>query len=151
MNSYESMQLLALIKLAYPNSYRDLDKKGAAATANMWERSFAEVPYSLMEQAFDTLRMKLKFPPTVAEMAEQLRAMHYEACEIAQIHRTLGNRETERRFIAVAKATEGYKDWPKIDSFGHGNYAMIGGDQTGTSGNWLDRADRVPFLDAGGV
>lgn len=150
MDTQEATKLLALIKLAYPSAYKGVDKPSALATVNMWAMSFREVPYPVMEQAFDGLRMVLKFPPTVAEMAEQLRKMHYEADQIAQMQRFIGNPEKERTYRAIAAATAEFKDWPKMSAFCHTISALTGGDyDAGTSGDRLDRANRLPQLDAG--
>ena len=40
MNKQEATQLLALIKVAYPTAYRDLDAATKKATVNMWAMSF---------------------------------------------------------------------------------------------------------------
>lgn len=150
MNNFEAMQLLAMIKLAYPSSYKDLDAKGAKATANMWENSFRDVPYQIMEQAFNSLRMKLKFPPTVAEMAEEIRLLYYEAASQGDIMRQLGNQEAAERYYALSDSISRFKNWPNIEH-GYGIQTLIGGEiNAGTSGNRLDRAYRLPQLDAGG-
>ena len=149
MNNFEAMQLLALIKLAYPNSYKDLDAKGAKATANMWEKSFPDVPYQVMEQAFNSLRMRLKFPPTVADMSEEIRLIHYKAAQMGDIHRQLGNDEEARRYYALSDSISRFKNWPNMDP-DYGAQMLIGGDiDAGTSRNRLDRAYRLPQLDAG--
>lgn len=79
MTREESIKLLALIKVAYPSSYKDMDKTSAEATVNMWCTSFPDVPYSIMELAFNNFRMESKFPPTVADMCEELRNIYWVA------------------------------------------------------------------------
>lgn len=149
MDNYEAMQLLAMIKLAYPSSYKDLDAKGAKATANMWENSFRDVPYQIMEQAFNSLRMKLKFPPTVAEMAEEIRVLHYEAARQGDLMRQIGNQEAARRYYALSDSISRFKNWPNMEP-SYGAATLIGGEtNVGTSGNRLDRENRLPQLDAG--
>ena len=51
MNKTEATKLLALIKIAYPTAYRDMDDASKVATVNMWQMSFPDVPYPIMEQA----------------------------------------------------------------------------------------------------
>jgi hypothetical protein len=72
MNRTEAIKLLALIKVAYPTAYRDADKETQLATVAMWQRTFPDVPYVIMEMAFDHFRRVSKFPPTVAEMYAEL-------------------------------------------------------------------------------
>lgn len=149
MDKYEATCLLALVKLAYPNSYRDLDKRGVDATANMWSMSFPDVPYPIMEQAFNSLRMKLKFPPTVAEMAEEISHLYYETAQMGDVQRQIGNHEAARRYYALSDSISRFKNWPCIET-PNGAIMLIGGDSyVGTSGNRLDRAHGLPQLDAG--
>jgi TRAP-type mannitol/chloroaromatic compound transport system substrate-binding protein len=81
MTLEESIKLLALIKLAYPNSYKDIDKDTQLATVKMWHRAFDSVPFAIMELALDHFVKVSKFPPTIAEMCEELKSIHSEAWE----------------------------------------------------------------------
>lgn len=110
MNKAEATKLLALIKIAYPTAYRDMDDISKKATVNMWQVSFPDVPYALMESAFNHFRMVSKFPPTVAEMVEELRKVYYQAQEGALVNKGLGNEEMVLRFREVMAYTSRYKD-----------------------------------------
>ena len=110
MNKQEAAKLLSLIKLSYPASYRDLDKASANATVNMWQLSFPDVPYAIMEQAFNRFRMVSKFPPTVADMVEELRHLNYQALEGESIQALLKNQDGVRLFRAVMHYTARYID-----------------------------------------
>ena len=81
MTREESIKLLALIKVAYPTAYKDMDNASKQATVNMWQTTFPDVPYQIMEMAFNRFRMASKFPPTVAEMCEELTHLHWKAIE----------------------------------------------------------------------
>ena len=143
MNRQEAIQLLALIKVAYPMAYKDMDNASKQATVNMWAGSFPDVPYPIMEQAFNHFRMKSKFPPTVAEMVEELRGIYYKATECAMTHKALGNEEEVERFRAIMACTLAYKDnnylglhlssVPVQAIGGGGSYVGIG-----TSGDRMD-------------
>lgn len=153
MNKQESAKLLSLIKLSYPTAYRDIDKETANATVHMWAMSFPDVPYPIMEQAFNHFRMVSKFPPTVAEMVEELKQINFHATECALIHRTMENEEEVRRYRAIMDCTARFKDTSTI---GYGNMPnlLTGGERNeryglGTPGDRLDRADRLSLLDAG--
>ena len=110
MNKQEAIKLLALIKVAYPTAYRDMDQASKQATVNMWAGSFPDVPYPIMEQAFNHFRMVSKFPPTVAEMVEELKHIHYQALEGAMIYKNLGNAEEVELYRAIMACTSRYKD-----------------------------------------
>lgn len=158
MNKQEATQLLALIKVAYPTAYRDMGVATKKATVNMWAGSFPDVPYPIMEQAFNHYRMISKFPPTVAEMVAELRTIHLQAIERAMVCKSLGDYETAERYWSIMDCTARYKNDDylgglQIDSLPAG---ITGGDyygqrlqQLGTSGDRMDREDRLPFLDAG--
>ena len=142
MNRQEAIQLLALIKVAYPMAYKDMDNASKQATVNMWAGSFPDVPYPIMEQAFNHFRMKSKFPPTVAEMVEELRGIYYKATEMAMTHKSLGNEEEVERFRAIMACTLPYKDnnylglhlsSVPVQAIGGATYVGIG-----TSGSNLD-------------
>jgi len=79
MTRAEAIKLLALIKVAYPTSYKDMDEGSLNATVAMWESTFPHTPYAIMEMAFERYRRRFKFPPTVAEMVDELRHIHYKA------------------------------------------------------------------------
>lgn len=152
MNKTEATKLLALIKIAYPTAYRDMDDASKKATVNMWQMSFPDVPYPIMEQAFNHFRMVNKFPPTVAEMVEELKAIHFQATECALIHKGLGNEEGVRQYRAIMQYTARYKDDSHLGGLNiDGLQGLIGGDyDAGASRSKLGVEDRLPLLDAGG-
>lgn len=81
MTLEESIKLLALIKLAYPNSYKDIDKDTQLATVNMWQRAFNTTPLAVMELALDHFVKASKFPPTIADMCDELNSIYFEALQ----------------------------------------------------------------------
>ena len=152
MNKKEAAKLLDLIKLSYPHVYRDMDDVWKVATVNMWASTFPEVPYQIMEQAFNHYRMVNKFPPTVAEMVEELRHIHYQATELALVNKSFGNEAEVRQFQAIMEVTSRYKD---LDSFWGRlqNCNLLGGvtdvQRLGASGDRMGNENRLPFLEAG--
>ena len=132
MNKQEAVKLLALIKVAYPTAYRDMDDASKKATVNMWQMSFPDVPYGIMEQAFNHFRMVSKFPPTVAEMVEELKRIHFEATEGAFIHKVLEDWETVDKYRLVMGYTARYKDDRNIGGLNIGSLQkMLGGETNG--------------------
>lgn len=152
MNKQEAIKLLALIKVAYPTAYRDMDQASKQATVNMWAGSFPDVPYPIMEQAFNHFRMVSKYPPTVAEMVEELKKVHYQALEGAMIHKNLGNEEEVRNFRAIMACTSRYKDNSNLGlQLSSLPNLLTGGEsdvqRLGTPGDYQSIADRLPLLD----
>lgn len=152
MNKKEAAQLLTLVKLSYPASYRDMDDEWMKATINMWAMSFQDVPYSIMEQGFNHYRMNHKFPPTVAEMVEELRYIHNLAWQCVDIQRLLGNGPAVEHYKAIMAVTDRYRKYDVgAPNLGGLQGLLIGGgyDAAGASGDRMDREDRISLLDAG--
>lgn len=155
MNKTEATKLLALIKIAYPTAYRDMDDASKVATVNMWQMSFPDVPYPIMEQAFNHFRMTSKFPPTVAEMVLELRHIYNQAVEGALIHKSMDHEEGVRQFRAIMQYTSRYKDDTHLGGLsinslqGMLNGGFDHGQRLGTSRDNMDRADRLSLVDAG--
>ena len=110
MDRIEAAKLLELIVLSYPNAYRGMEDKWKVATINMWHMSFPDVPYPIIEQAFNHFRMVSKYPPTVAEMVEELRNIHNQAIENALVCKAVGDNDRAQRFMAVMECTKRYKN-----------------------------------------
>ena len=124
MTKKEAAMLLELIKLSYPHAYRDMEDNWKVATINMWASSFADCPYGIIEQAFNHYRMTHKFPPTVAEMVEELQHIHYEATELAMIHKTMGDLAKVEQYRLVMGYTSRYT---KTDNLGGLNIDSLQG------------------------
>lgn len=129
MNKKEALQFLAIVKLSYPTAYRDTDDDTVMATANMWQRTFADVPYPIMEQAFNHFRMVSKFPPTVAEMVQELKGIYLEATECALLNKSLGNEEMVNRYREVMAYTERYKDDSRLGGLNINTLPSLGGNE----------------------
>ena len=155
MNKQEAIKLLALIKVAYPTAYKDMDQASKQATVTMWQMSFPDVPYPIMEQALNHFRMVSKFPPTVAEMVEELRLIYNQAVEYALINKGIGDEEAVRQYRLIMGYTERYKDNAHLGCLNIGKLQGLlngGGDyagNAGTPGDRLDRADRLSVMAPG--
>lgn len=150
MTKQEAAKLLSLVKLSYPASYRDIDEATANATVTMWAMTFRQVPYALMERAFDRHRMVSKFPPTVAEMARELKKIYFRAEEAALLHKSLGNEQMVRKLLQVMACTQQFQRDEPLPMPGK-ELADGKMGSSGASGDRLGLADRLPQLDAGGM
>ena len=109
MTREESIKLLALIKVAYPTAYKDMDDATKRATVAMWHSTFQNVPYPIMEMAFEAFRRKSKYPPTVAEMFDEIKGLYYQSFEDLFKAKLAGNDEAIKRCQWVMKATSPYR------------------------------------------
>jgi len=100
MNKTEAAKLLAMIMVAYPSTYKDKDDKFQKATVNMWQTTFPNIPFEIMSMAFDRFRRVSKFAPTVADMYEELKGLHYRALEEVMTSDNPQTKETAKRIMS---------------------------------------------------
>lgn len=86
MTRQEALKILAVLRVAYPNSYRGLDEDMASAMAGLWTSQFANMPYSVVSLAVERLISKSTFPPTIAEVNDELRSLWAEATTLLSMH-----------------------------------------------------------------
>ena len=153
MTKREAAKLLELIQLSYPNSYKDTDDDWKLATINMWYMSFSDVPYPIMEQAFNHFRMVSKFPPTVAEMVQELKRIYQEATTCALIHKSIGDEDMASRYREVMECTKRYRNESELGGLNIQALPRLGGGRgeavAGSSRNRMCNEDGLPLLDAG--
>lgn len=69
MDKQETMVILAAIKAAYPNAFKDID---AETTVNVWHRQLSDLNTRLVAAAVDALINTNKFPPAISEIRERV-------------------------------------------------------------------------------
>lgn len=105
MTIKEADQFLALVSLAYPSAYKNMGAEIAQATTNMWQNTFREIPYIVMELALERYRRKSKFAPSVAEIIEELKSMYYIAYVDASAAKVSGDEELLRKSLWLMEHT----------------------------------------------
>lgn len=77
MNRKEVMQILSVLKAAYPHSFKDMTKLDGEALVNLWARQFAEEDPAAVSAAVNALisTRTTGFSPTVGEIKEQLHRL----------------------------------------------------------------------------
>lgn len=110
MNREETIKFLALVKVAYPTAFKDMDNMSKQATVNMWQSTFSSAPYPIVEMAFNGFRLTSKYPPTVAEMVLELKHLHWKAVEDSIRAISFGRQEDVLACEWVMKHTEAYKN-----------------------------------------
>jgi hypothetical protein len=126
MNNTEAMKFLAVIKVAYPNAYKDLDDVSAEATVKMWQQSFPETPFGIVSMAFDNFRRKSKFAPTVAEINEELSNLYYKALEEANMHKFMANNDGLTKCRYIMQCTADFRKNETRINYGEVTPKMIG-------------------------
>lgn len=72
MTLEETKQLLTILKLSYPNNYKDMSKDQAINTVKLYYDFFGEHPTPLVVQALKNYIKSNKYPPTIAGLQEQV-------------------------------------------------------------------------------
>lgn len=77
MTETETLEILAVLKAAFPHSFKGLTKRDAKAMVRLWLRMFAADEYGAVNAAVEALisTRTTGFSPTVGEVKERLRAM----------------------------------------------------------------------------
>lgn len=86
MTKTETAQILAILKAAYPNSYKNLTTEDVKATVNVWAAQFANMPVAVVMVAVNKLISTNVFPPTITEVKERIRSLYWEAWEMLNLH-----------------------------------------------------------------
>lgn len=79
MTQKEATQILAILKAAYPNSYKGMSKEEAIGTVNVWATQFIDIPVSVVMIAVNKLISTNTFPPSINEVKEKIRGLYFEA------------------------------------------------------------------------
>ena len=133
MTKKEAVQILAILKAAYPNSYRGMSKEEATGTVNIWLMQFADMPADIVLMALNKLVASSKFPPTIAEVKDKLSNLHWEAYEFKRLQESIG-REAPPQILRVYEKTQGYRygkgKEPELAQMITGAHLMLGTTET---------------------
>lgn len=74
MTLNEIAMLLGVIRVAYPNSFRDMQESDRKALMKLWERQFAEYDYKIVETAIDSIISvdTSGFMPSIGRIKEEI-------------------------------------------------------------------------------
>lgn len=75
MTKQEITAILKIIKVSYPNFYKDLKKDDADELLNVWSTMFANDDPMIVTEAVKALIATLKFPPTIADVKEKIKLL----------------------------------------------------------------------------
>lgn len=82
MTKKEAAQILAILKAAYPNSYKNMTVEEANGTATVWSIQFAKFPVKLVYIAVNKWISTNQFPPSISEVKKQISFLYWEAWHI---------------------------------------------------------------------
>lgn len=77
MDRSETIKIMAVLKAAYPNYYRGMDRNELDGVVNLWQSMFDEEPYPLVGAAVKAhISTDTKgFPPVIGQIKEAVRKL----------------------------------------------------------------------------
>ena len=110
MTKKEALQILAVLKAAYPASYNGLTPEEASGTVAVWAMQFANLPVEIVMMAIHKLIATNKFPPTVSEVKDKIKSIHWEAYDIAcgSLNQSMPE-QVRQNYRRIYEATMDYK------------------------------------------
>lgn len=133
MTQTETAKILAVLTAAYPNTYKSMTPKEAAAAVLVWAGQFADIEYDIVFMAVQKAISTSKFPPTVSDVREKIRELHWEAYDAVQEGLRMGcSAEQLAEYQRIYDHTESYrynKSGPELrDMLPYTNKALAAGD-----------------------
>lgn len=127
MTKTETAQILAILKAAYPNSYKNLTAEDAAATVNVWTAQFANMPVSVVIVAVNKLISTNTFPPSIKEVKERMRGLYWEAWEMIDRHNRGFKRIDEKTLATVKEILKVVEPMRTAERVEPSIYELLGG------------------------
>lgn len=110
MTKKEALQILAVLKAAYPSSYNGMTKEEATGTVSVWCMQFADIPADIVMMAIHKLISTNKFPPSIAEVKNKLESIHWEAYEaITFSQKEFLPEDQRKKYEQIYEVTKPYK------------------------------------------
>ena len=81
MTREETIKILAILKAAYPNSYKNMTKEEANGTVAIWSMQFTNIPADVVMVAINKLISASPFPPAISEVKDKIRGLYWESWE----------------------------------------------------------------------
>lgn len=125
MTREETTKILAILKAAYPNSYKNMSQKEALGTVAVWHMQFADLPPDIVMMAVQKCISTSTFTPSISEVKKKISSICWEAYDL--MTDTALPEQTIQKAKRVYEKTRNYKyDTPQEPSL----YQMISDTET---------------------
>lgn len=117
MTKKDALQILAVLKAAYPSSYNGLTKEEATGIVAVWCMQFTGVPTNVVMMAVHKLISTCKFPPSISEIKDKIRTIHWEAYDalLEHSHNPFLSEKAEMQYRQIYETTRDYKNVQDIE------------------------------------
>ena len=111
MNKKEATQVLAILKAAYPNSYKNITADEVQGIVSVWSIQFADMSADIVLMALNKAISTCKYPPSVAEVKEKISSIHWEAYEMMGLYYNYKSLSDEKfaYYKRIYEETQSYK------------------------------------------
>ena len=75
MTREETIGILSILKASYPNFYKELTKKDAETTINLYTEMFSNTEANLVATAIKELIQHQSYPPTIADIKNKINEL----------------------------------------------------------------------------
>jgi hypothetical protein len=106
MNKEETTFVLAIIKAAYPNSFKNMTDADARATVNVWQMNFSDVPADIVLIAVYKTISVSEFPPTVAAIRNKFRSIYIESN--IELNNSCGGTQAAAKYGRICRILQPY-------------------------------------------
>lgn len=134
MTREDAIKILAILKAAYPNSYRNMTKDEANGTVMVWQTQFANIPPEMVMVAVNKLISTSPFPPAICEVKDRIRSLYWELWEVLDQHRQYKNLSPnqEALYLKMFAICESMRNKEKqepslVEITSGGNNMLLGG------------------------
>lgn len=110
MTREESTMILGILKTAYPNFYKTMTKEEAYGTIELWADMFVNEDAKIVTIAVKELINNFKFPPTIADVKDQIVKLTMERTDLTAEWDSLQKAIS----CGLYNSVEGYESLPPI-------------------------------------
>lgn len=111
MTKKEALQVLAILKAAYPDKFYGVTEKDALGIVTVWAVQFADMSADIVFMAVNKWISLNNKPPTIADINQKISSIHWEAYDIiCQEHRMkMLSEDMQNHYKRIFKETQHYK------------------------------------------
>ena len=103
MTTEESIKMLAILKSAYPNSFKNITEETATGIINTWALHFKDISAFIVWMALNKHISTIKYPPTISEIKDKIKNLYYESLETMILYRN-GLMELDEKKVRMFKS-----------------------------------------------
>lgn len=126
-------ETLTILKLTYPNSFKDLSKEEALLMISLWKKDFENDDEEIFKQAIARLRQKSKYLPSIAEIKSEIAILSVGDLQL--------NAEKEWELVLQA-----VRKWGTLDNVGFEKITMDTIKAIGQRRLELIETANIPFM-----